>query len=54
MPSLFGDWTVLREWTRRGSAGAVQLSSYQQRAEAKSAEQQRTIRRRLQHGSKAI
>jgi predicted DNA-binding WGR domain protein len=42
MPSLFGDWTVLREWGRRGSPGTVRLSSYQRRNEAETAEQ-RTI-----------
>lgn len=49
MPNLFGDWTVLREWGRRGSPGTVRLSSYQHRNEAETAEQ-RTVKRRLQHG----
>jgi predicted DNA-binding WGR domain protein len=49
MPSLFGDWTVLREWGRRGSPGTVRLSSYQRRNEAEAAEQ-RTITRRLAAG----
>jgi predicted DNA-binding WGR domain protein len=49
MPSLFGDWTVMREWGRRGSPGTVRLSSYQRRSEADTAERC-TIRRRLQHG----
>jgi predicted DNA-binding WGR domain protein len=49
MPSLFGDWTVLREWGRRGSPGTVQLSSYHRHYDAEIAEQ-RTIKRRLQHG----
>jgi predicted DNA-binding WGR domain protein len=49
MPSLFGDWTVMHEWGRRGSPGTVRLSSYQRRNEADTAEQ-RTIKRRLQHG----
>jgi predicted DNA-binding WGR domain protein len=53
MPSLFGDWTVLREWGRRGSPGAVRLSSYERRNDADTAEQ-RTIKRRLQHGYKTI
>jgi predicted DNA-binding WGR domain protein len=53
MPSLFGDWTVMREWGRRGSPGTVRLSSYQCRDEAQIAEQ-RTIRRRLAHGYKAM
>jgi predicted DNA-binding WGR domain protein len=25
MPSLFGEWTVMREWGRRGSPGTVRL-----------------------------
>ena len=29
MPSLFGDWTVLREWGRPGSPGTLRLSSYE-------------------------
>jgi len=28
-PILFGDWTVLREWRRRGSPGMMRLDSYQ-------------------------
>ena len=48
-PTLFGDWTVMREWGRRGSPGTVRLSSYERRNEAETAEQ-RTIKRRLQRG----
>jgi predicted DNA-binding WGR domain protein len=43
MPSLFGDWTVLREWGRRGSPGTVRLNSYQRRNDAETAER-RTIK----------
>jgi predicted DNA-binding WGR domain protein len=49
MPSLFGDWTVMREWGRRGSPGTMRLDSYRRHDEAQSAEQ-RTISRRLKHG----
>ena len=49
MPTLFGDWSVLREWSRRGSPGTVRLSSYALLNEAETAEQ-RTIKRRLQRG----
>jgi predicted DNA-binding WGR domain protein len=49
LSTLFGDWTVLREWGRRGSPGTVLLASYQQRGEAEMAER-RNIKRRLQHG----
>src|SRR5262249_62095850 len=49
---LFGDWTVMREWGRRGSSGTVRLSSYQWREEAQIPER-RTIERRLAHGYSA-
>jgi len=45
----FGKAAVLREWGRRGSPGTMRLSSYSQRNEAEASEQ-RTIKRRLQHG----
>jgi predicted DNA-binding WGR domain protein len=48
-PTLFGEFALLREWGRRGSAGTMRLSSYARRDEAQIAEQ-RTIKRRLQHG----
>ena len=48
-PSLFGEWTVLREWGRRGSPGTVRRSSYEHPADAQIAEQ-RSIKKRLQHG----
>jgi predicted DNA-binding WGR domain protein len=28
MPNLFGHWTVMREWGRRGSPGTLRLDSY--------------------------
>jgi predicted DNA-binding WGR domain protein len=49
MPNLFGHWTVMREWGRRGSPGTMRLSSYRRREEAH-ADEQRTIKRRLQRG----
>jgi predicted DNA-binding WGR domain protein len=49
MPNLFGHWTVMREWGRRGSPGTLRLESYRRHEEAQSAEQ-RTIKRRLQRG----
>jgi len=49
MPSLFGEWTVLREWGRRGSPGTVRLDSYRRQDEVQSAER-RTIKKRLQNG----
>jgi predicted DNA-binding WGR domain protein len=48
-PSLFGDWTLLREWGRSGSPGTVRLTSFEQEQEARKAEQ-RSIKRRLAHG----
>ena len=53
MATIFGDWSVMREWGRRGSPGTVRLSSYQRRNEAEAAEH-RTIKRRLQRGYAAI
>jgi predicted DNA-binding WGR domain protein len=49
MPTLFGEFALLREWGRRGSAGTVRLTSYERREAAEAAER-RTIKRRLQHG----
>jgi predicted DNA-binding WGR domain protein len=48
-PTLFGEWAVMRESGRRGSPGTLRLHSYRRREEA-AADEQRTIRRRLQHG----
>jgi predicted DNA-binding WGR domain protein len=48
-PTLFGEWALVREWGRRGSPGTVRLNSYERRNDAETAEQ-RTIKRRLQHG----
>jgi predicted DNA-binding WGR domain protein len=48
-PTLFGDWTLLREWGRSGSPGTVRLTSFEQFDEAQKA-QARAIKRRLQHG----
>ena len=45
-PTLFGEWTLVREWGRRGSPGTVRLN------EAET--EQRTIKRRLQRGYRAI
>jgi predicted DNA-binding WGR domain protein len=48
-PTLFGEWAVLREWGRRGSPGyhAVEQLSTAREAHA---DEQRTIKRRLQRG----
>ena len=34
-PSLFGDWSVLREWGRIGQGGTVRGTSYGSEAEAR-------------------
>jgi predicted DNA-binding WGR domain protein len=43
----------MREWGRRGSPGTLRLDSYRRREEAH-ADEQRTIKRRLQRGYTAI
>jgi predicted DNA-binding WGR domain protein len=48
-PTLFGDWTLLREWGRSGSPGTVRVTSFDRYDEAQK-EEQRTIKLRLQHG----
>jgi len=53
MPTLFGDWAVMREWGRRGSPGTVPLDTYQQRADADAAERG-SVKRPLRHGYKAL
>jgi predicted DNA-binding WGR domain protein len=52
-PTLFGEWTMLREWGRRGSPGTVRLRRYEHRDDAQSAKA-RTIKKRLAHGYKAV
>jgi len=53
MPTLFGEWTVLREWGRRGSPGTVRLRHYAHRDDAQSAKA-RTIKKRLAHGYRSL
>jgi predicted DNA-binding WGR domain protein len=48
-PTLFGDWTLLREWGRSGSPGTVRLTSFDCYDAAQKAGQ-RSIKRRLRHG----
>jgi predicted DNA-binding WGR domain protein len=52
-PSLFGEWTLWREWGRIGSPGTVRTTSYERQQDAHEAEQ-RIIRRRLSHGYAAM
>lgn len=48
-PTMFGGWSVLREWGRIGSPGRVQLRTFGSEEEAQRAEQQ-GIKKRLRHG----
>ena len=48
-PTLFGEWSLLREWGRIGSPGTVQSRSFEREEDARRAEQ-RSIRRRARHG----
>jgi predicted DNA-binding WGR domain protein len=48
-PTLFGDWTLWREWGRSGSPGTVRLTSFERFEDAQQAET-RAIKRRLSHG----
>ena len=47
--TLFGEWTLWREWGRIGSPGTVRTTSFEREQDAHKAEQQ-TIQRRLRHG----
>jgi predicted DNA-binding WGR domain protein len=48
-PTLFGDWTLQREWGRSGSPGTVRLTSFESYDQADKAAHQ-IIKRRLRHG----
>jgi predicted DNA-binding WGR domain protein len=48
-PTLFGEWSLVREWGRIGSPGTVRLESFESEAQAR-AEEQRTVRLRMRHG----
>jgi predicted DNA-binding WGR domain protein len=50
-PTLFGDWTLWREWGRSGSPGTVRMTSFDGYDEAQNAEA-RAIKQapRRQHG----
>jgi predicted DNA-binding WGR domain protein len=47
--TLFGDWSLTREYGRIGSPGRVSLESFATEEEARRAEQQ-AIRLRVRHG----
>jgi predicted DNA-binding WGR domain protein len=48
-PTLFGEWTLWREWGRIGSPATVRTTSFERQQDAQEAEQQ-TINLRLRHG----
>jgi len=48
-PTLFGGWTLLREWGRSGSPGTVRLTSFDRIEEAQQAEAL-AVKRRILHG----
>ena len=48
-PTLFGEWSLVREWGRLGSPGTVRATTFEQEQEAQQLEQ-RSIKRRLAHG----
>ena len=48
-PTMFGSWSVLREWGRIGSPGRVQLRTFESEEEAQRAEQN-GIKKRQRHG----
>jgi predicted DNA-binding WGR domain protein len=52
-PTLLGEWLVLREYGRIGSPGTVRARTFERELDAQRAEQ-RSIRRRLRHGYRAI
>jgi predicted DNA-binding WGR domain protein len=49
VPTLFGEWSVMREWGRVGSPGRVTLESFPTEHEAQRAER-RSLRTRELHG----
>jgi predicted DNA-binding WGR domain protein len=49
MPTLFGEWSLLREWGRLGSPGTGRHESFGELDEAQTAEQ-RIVKRRLRRG----
>ena len=48
-PTLFGEWSVMREYGRIGSPGTVQTRTFERQQDAHRAEQ-RSIKRRISHG----
>ncbi len=49
MPTLFGEWSIMREWGRVGSPGRVTVESFGSEDEARRAERA-SLRIRERHG----
>jgi predicted DNA-binding WGR domain protein len=49
LPTLFGEWSIMREWGRIGSPGRFVVESFGSEDEARE-EERRTIRTRARHG----
>ena len=49
IPTLFGEWSIMREWGRIGSPGRVTMESFSSEDEARRAERI-TVRLRERHG----
>jgi len=47
--TLFGEWTVMREWGRIGSPGTLRLHTFTRQHEAQKA-QRKSIERKLRRG----
>jgi predicted DNA-binding WGR domain protein len=53
VPTLFGEWSIMREWGRIGSPGRVTVESFASEDEARRAERQ-TIGTRSRHGYRQV
>jgi predicted DNA-binding WGR domain protein len=48
-PTLFGEWSVMREWGRLGSPGTLRLHTFDRQTEAHKS-QRKSIERKLRRG----
>jgi len=48
-PTLFGEWSLWREWGRSGQAGKLRLQTFESQAQAEAA-QARSIQGKLRRG----
>ena len=49
VPTLFGEWSIMREWGRIGSPGRIDIETFTTEDEARHAERQ-TLQLRERHG----